>query len=242
MNSAKQILLAGIAAGLSLFLSACGTTATGSELAAASPLIVTPAPLSTASYTAEYAQDGALPFTCEVLMRSDDMIRRNYVWKDETGAEKKVSVVINGPGAIRVENGKSSPVDDSATVMARFFAKLIFSPDTVVSSADENVRTARNGSSMYVYWVRLDGAPGLDSCIVDVDPSSRLWAGLQVSMSGGSGSISSTFPEYRTVSGVTYPSRIVSSTGDGAPVQCTIRDVKINPELSEELFRLPSTN
>ena len=242
MNLAKTFLLAGFAAVLSLFLPGCATTLSGPEFAEVSPLVSSPVPLRSVSYLVDYAQDGALPFTCEVLMRSDDMIRRNYVWKDETGAEKKVSVVINGPGAIRVENGKSSPVSDSSTVMARFFAKLIFSPDTVVSSADENVRTARNGSSMYVYWVRLDGAPGVDSCIVDVDPSSRLWAGLQVSMSGGSGSISSTFPEYRTVSGVTYPSRIVSSTGDGAPVQCTIRDVKINPELSEELFRLPSTN
>ena len=190
----------------------------------------------------DYAQDGALPFTCEVLMRADDMIRRNYVWKDETGAEKKVSVVINGSNAIRIEDGKSALVDDSATVMARFFAKLVFSPETVVSSADENVRTARNGAPMYVYWVRLDGVPGVESCVVDVDPQSRLWAGLQVRTTGGSGSISSTFPEYRSVSGVTYPSRIISSTGNGAPVQCTIRVVKINPELPEELFRLPATN
>ena len=242
MNLAKTILLAGFAAVSSLFLPGCATTLSGPEFAYASPLVSSSIPLSSVSYLVDYTQDGALPFTCEVLMRSDDMIRRNYVWTDETGKEKNVSVVINGPGAIRIENGKSVPVDDSATVMARFFAKLVFSPDTVVSSADENVRTARDGAPMYVYWVRLDGAPGVDACIVEVDPKSRLWAGLQVSMTGGSGSISSTFPEYRTVSGVTYPSRIVSATGDGAPVQCTIRDVKINPELSEELFQFPATN
>ena len=242
MNLAKTILIAGFAAVSSLLLPGCGTTLSGPEFAEASPLVSSPVPLSSISYLVDYTQDGALPFTCEVLMRSDDMIRRNYVWTDETGKEKNVSVVINGPGAIRIEDGKSVPVDDSATVMARFFARLVFSPDTVVSSADENVRTARDGAPMYVYWVRLDGAPGVDACIVDVDPKSRLWARLQVSMTGGSGSISSTFPEYRTVSGVTYPSRIISSTGEGAPVQCTIRDVKINPELSEELFRLPATN
>ena len=242
MNLAKTILIAGFAAVSSLLLPGCATTLSGPEFAEASPLVSSTVPLRSASYLVDYAQDGALPFTCEVLMRSDDMIRRNYVWKDEKGAEKKVSVVINGPGAIRIEDGKSSPVDDSATVMARFFAKLIFSPDTVVSSADENVRKARNGDSRYVYWVRLDGAPGVESCIVNVDPKSRLWTGLQVTMTAGSGSVSSTFPEYRTVSGVTYPSRIVSSTEGGAPVTCVIRDVKINPELPEELFRLPSTN
>ena len=242
MNLAKTILLAGFAAVSSLLLPGCSTTLSGPEFAETSPLVSSSVPLRSVSYLVDYTQDGALPFTCEVLMCSNDMIRRNYVWKDETGAEKKVSVVINGPGAIRIEDGKSSRVDDSATVMARFFAKLVFSPDTVVSSVDENVRTAANGASMYVYWVRLDGAPGVESCVVNVDPKSRLWAGLQVSMTGGSGSISSTFPEYRTVSGVTYPSRIISSTGDGAPVQCTIRDVKINPELPEELFRLPASN
>ena len=242
MNLAKTILLAGFAAVSSLLLPGCATTLTGPEFAEASPLVSSSVPLRSVSYLADYTQDGALPFTCEVLMRSDDMIRRNYVWKDEAGAEKKVSVVINGLNAIRIEDGKSAVVDDSATVMARFFARLVFSPDRIVSSADENVRTAMDGAPMYVYWVRLNGAPGVDSCIVDVDPKSRLWVGLQVGMTGGSGSISSTFPEYRTVSGVTYPSRIVSSTGDGAPVRCTIRDVKINPELSEELFRLPATN
>ena len=41
---------------------------------------------------------------------------------------------------------------------------------------------------------------------------------------------------------LTYPSRIVSSTEGGAPVTCTIRDVKINPELPDELFRLPENN
>ena len=242
MNLAKTILLAGFAAVSSLLLPGCVTTLSGPEFAEASPLVVSTVPLSSVSYLVDYTQDGALPFTCEVLMRADGMIRRNYVWKDEKGAEKKVSVVINGPGAIRIEDGKSILVDDSATVMARFFAKLVFAPDTVVSSADENVQTASNGAPMYVYWVRLDGAPGVESCVVDVDPQSRLWAGLQVRMTGGSGSISSSFPEYRSVSGVTYPSRIVSSTGEGAPVQCIIRDVKINPELPEELFRLPVTH
>ena len=48
--------------------------------------------------------------------------------------------------------------------------------------------------------------------------------------------------EYTTESGVTYPSRIVSSTEGGAPVTCVIRDVKINPELPDELFRLSEPN
>ena len=242
MNLAKTILIAGFAAVSSLLLPGCGTTLSGPEFAEASPLVSSPVPLSSISYLADYTQDGALPFTCEVLMRSDDMIRRNYVWKDETGTEKKVSVVINGPGAIRIEDGKSSRVDDSATVMARFFARLVFSPDTAVSSVDENVRTAANGASMYVYWVRLDGAPGVESCVVDVDPKSRLWTGLQVRMKDGSGDVSTVFPEYRSESGTTFPSQIVSSTGDGAPVRCLIRDVKINPELPDELFRIPDNN
>jgi outer membrane lipoprotein-sorting protein len=41
---------------------------------------------------------------------------------------------------------------------------------------------------------------------------------------------------------VTYPSRIVTSTENGAPVTCVIRDVKINPELPDELFRLSEPN
>ena len=53
---------------------------------------------------------------------------------------------------------------------------------------------------------------------------------------------STRFHEYKSESGFIFPSRIVSSTDGGAPVTCTIRDVKINPELPDELFRLPEPN
>ena len=241
MNSAKHILLAGFAAGLSLYLSACSTTVTGPELAAASPLVVTPAPLNTASYTAEYDQDGALPFTCEVKLGTEGRIHRNYVWKDEKGADKQVSIVISGGKAVRIEDGKATQIKDSDTAMARFFAGLILDPASVISSADQTVRNTR-GAAKYVYWVRLAGVPDVESCVVNVDPKSRLWTGLQVRMKGGSGDVSTVFPEYKSESGTTFPSRIVSSTDGGAPVRCTIRDVKINPELPDELFRLPDTN
>ena len=241
MNSAKQILLAGFAAGLSLFLSACNTTVTGPELAAESPLVIPSAPLSTASYTAEYTQDGALPFTCEVNLGTDGRIRRNYAWKDESGADKQVSLVISDGKAVKLEGDKATQIKDSDTAMARFFAGLILDPASVISSADQSVRGTR-GAARYVYWVRLAGIPDVESCIVNVDPKSRLWTGLQVRMKGGSGDVSTVFPEYRSESGTTFPSQIVSSTGGGAPVRCTIRDVKINPELPDELFRLPDTN
>jgi len=81
----------------------------------------------------------------------------------------------------------------------------------------------------------------VDSCVLNVDPKSRLWTGLMVRMKGGT-ETASTFTEYKTFSGVTYPSRIVSSNGDGAPAICIIRDVKINPELPDELFRLSNPN
>jgi len=240
MTGAKQILLAGFAAALSLLVSACHTTVTGPELAAESPLVVSSVPPTSASYLADYTQDGALPFTCEVMMRSDDMIRRDYTWQDDKGAARKVSIVINGDKAVRIENGKTTSVEDSDTVMARFFAGLVLSPAAVISSADRSVRSA-SGADRYVYWVRLNGVSGVESCIVNTDPKSRLWTGLKVRMAAGQ-EVSTVFPEYKTISNVTYPSRLVSSTGDGAPVQCIIRDVKINPELPDELFRLPDSN
>ena len=241
MNSAKQILLAGFAAGLSLFLSACSTTVTGPELAAASPLVVSPEPLVSASYVTEYTQDGALPFVCEVKLGTEGRIRRDYAWKDENGADKKVSVVINGRKAVKLEDGKASEVKDADTAMARFFAGLVMDPASVISSADQSVRNTR-GAARYVYWVRLANVPGVESCIVNVDPKSRLWTGLQVRMEGGSGDVSTLFSEYKSDSGTTYPSLIVSSTENGAPVRCIIRDVKINPELPDELFLLPDIN
>ena len=124
--------------------------------------------------------------------------------------------------------------------MARFFAGLVLAPASVISSADRSVQNV-SGVDRYVYWVRLDGVPGVESCVVNTDPKSRLWTGLQVRMAAGN-EVSSVFPEYRTVSGVTYPARIVSSTGDGAPVRCTLRDVEVNPELPEELFKIPGSN
>jgi len=241
MNRAEKILTVGIAAVSSLFLPACGTTVSGPELAELSPLVSTPFVLTSVSYLADYTQEGALPFTCEVRMRSNGLIRRDYVWKDEEGKEKKVTIVVNGDKAVKIEDGKVTVIDGSATEMTRFFAGLVFTPDTLVSSADESVRTAPDGSSVYVYGVRLNGVPGVDSCVLNVDPKSRLWTGLMVRMKGGT-ETASTFTEYKTFSGVTYPSRIVSSNGDGAPAICIIRDVKINPELPDELFRLSNPN
>ena len=97
MKGMKQILLAGFAA-LCMVLPACRSTSEP-ELVEAPPLVVSNPPLTTASYTAEYTQDGALPFTCEVKLASDNRIRRDYVWKDEKDAEKKASIVINGMDA-----------------------------------------------------------------------------------------------------------------------------------------------
>ena len=223
MTGAQQILLAGFAA-LCMVLPACRSTTTA-ENVEVSPLIVSDQPLNSASYTAEYTQDGALPFTCEVLMRSHDMIRRDYIWKDETGADKKVSVIIRGGKAVKIEDGKVSDAPDSAAELAKFFAGVI-----LASSTDP-------GSSRTL----LEDLPGVESFTVTTDPESRRWTGLQVQMNGGR-EISSTFPEYRTVSGVTFPALILSSNTDGAPVRCVVRDVKINPELPEELFDFPGSN
>lgn len=241
MNFAKIILLAGFACVWPLLLSACRN---GADLAAQepfpakSPLVVSSAPLASISYLADYAQDGALPFTCEVLMRSDGMIRRNYAWKDETGADKNVSVVIRGDKAVRIdENGKTADADGPSSEMARFFAGLVLSPDMVLSA----VRSDPDQAGGVVHQVRLEGVSGVQSCIVNTDAGSRLWTGFQVRMTAGN-EISTSFPEYLNVSGVTFPARLVSSTGEGAPVRCTFRDVKINPELSEELFAFPGSN
>ena len=88
MKGAKQILLAGFAA-LCMVLPACHTAIPGEEFARRIPLVISSEPLNTVSYTAEYTQDGALPFTCEVKLGTDGRIRRDYVWKDEKGAERK---------------------------------------------------------------------------------------------------------------------------------------------------------
>ena len=223
MTGAQQILLAGFAA-LCMVLPACRSTTTAENFEL-SPLIVSDQPLTSASYTAEYTQDGALPFTCEVLMRSNDMIRRNYTWKDETGADKKVSVIIRGGKAVKLEDGKVSDAPDSAAELAKFFAGVILASNT------------ESGSNRSLF----ENLPGVESFTVTTDPESRRWTGLQVQMNGGR-EISSTFPEYRTVSGVTFPALILSSNADGAPVRCVVRDVKINPELPEELFDFPGSN
>ena len=242
MNRAEKILTLGLAAVSSLFLPACGTTVSGPELATLSPLVAKQTVLNSVSYLADYTQEGALPFTCEVRMRSDKLIRRDYVWRDTEGKENKVSIIVNGEKAVKIEDGKTTGIDDSAIEMTRFFAGLVFTPDTVVSSADESVRTAPDGNPVYVYGVRLNGVPGVESCVLNVDPKSHLWTGLLVRMKSGTETASS-FSDYKTFSGVTYPSRIVSSNGDGgAPALCVIRDVMINPELPDELFRISDTN
>ena len=94
MKGMKQILLAGFAA-LCMVLPACHTAIPGEEFARRLPLVISSEPLNTVSYTAEYTQDGAQPFTCEVKLASDNRIRRDYVWKDEKGAEKKVSEILS---------------------------------------------------------------------------------------------------------------------------------------------------
>ncbi len=234
MKGAKQILLAGFAA-LCMVLSACRST-TDPETVEAPPPVVSDQPLTTASYTAEYSQDGALPFTCEVKLGTDGRIRRDYVWKDETGAEKKASIIVNGTEAIKSEDGKSSALDDSDTAMARFYSGLILDPARLISGAwmQGNV------------WDLVPAdVPGVARFYVRVDMDSLHWTDLAVRMGkieDVSGEVSSVFSEYKTESGVTYPSRIVSSTEGGAPVTCTIRDVKINPELPDELFRLSEPN
>ena len=235
MKGMKQILLAGFAA-LCMVLPACHTPISGEEFARWAPLVISPEPLNTVSYTAEYTQDGALPFTCEVKLASDNRIRRDYVWKDEKGAEKKVSIVINGTEAIKVEDGKTSIPGISDTAMARFYSGLILDPAPLISCV------WKQGN---VWDLVPADVPGVARFYVCVDTDSRYWTDLIVrtgKVEDASGDASSVFSEYKTESGVTYPSRIVTSTNRGAPVTCVIRDVKINPELPDELFRLPEPN
>ena len=248
MTGTKQILIAGFSA-LCMVLPACRTT-TDNKAVEAPPLIHATIPLTTAAYTAEYTQDGALPFICEVKLATDGRVRRDYVWKDEKGADKKVSIVIDGKDAVRIEDGKPVPGKELDTLQARFFASLVLNPGSVVSNASGS---KKNGTSsalekeavvpFHAYSLELAGIPGIESCTVATDPKSDRWSGLVVRMSDDPGTVFSTgFHDYKLESGVTYPSRIVSSTEGGAPVTCTIRDVKINPELPGELFLLPDTN
>ena len=232
MTPAKTLSLAGIAVLAAFASAACATTLTGDEFAAEAPLVVSGSPLKSVSYVADYAQEGAVPFTCEVKLRSDGMIRRNYTWNEAEKAQT-VSIVVNGPRTAKIDaSGAVSELKDSTADMAKFFARLILAPSSVVASAD---RSVLNGS--YVYWLDVSGAPGVSSCSVTADPSSRLWTSFQAT-SDDSFEVYSTFPEYQTVGDVMFPSRIVSATG-GAPVRCTLRDVEINPELPDALFELP---
>ena len=242
MKGAKQILLAGFAA-LCMVLPACRST-THIENVEPPSLVVSSSPLNSASYTAEYTGDGSLPFTCEVKLASDNRIRRDYVWKDETGAEKKASVVIDGSKAVKLEDGKSTPAKDVDTAKARFFAGLVLDLASVVSSArKKNDLQDVDGIPCYVYILELSGIPDMESCLMASALDTDRWVHLLVPMTGDSDTVFTTdFQEYKTESGVTYPSRIVSSTEGGAPVTCTIRDVKINPELPDELFRLSEPN
>ena len=256
MKGAKQILLAGFAA-LCMVLPACHTPISGEAFVALrGPLVISPEPLNTVSYTAEYTQDGALPFTCEVKLTSDNRIRRDYVWKDEKDAEKKVSIVINGMEAVRSEDGKSVPAKDTDKAMAVLYSRLILNPASVIVSAFDFARGEDTNTSRPVYFWSLDLAdvPGANSqsllppmpsgeYIVATDAETDRWLVLHVKKTDDSDTVFSTrFLEYKTESGVTYPSRIISSTEGGAPVTCVIRDVKINPELPDELFRLPEPN
>ena len=245
MTGAKQILLAGFAA-MSLLLSACRSTS-DAGVAEAPPLIVSPRPLTSASYTAEYTQDGALPFTCEVKLGTNGRIRRDYIWKDDNGADRRVSVVIAGEKAFKFEDGKATDLMDADTAQARFFAGLVLAPDTVISGTGGKIDAGKHSSDGVVpcrtYAMELKGVSGVESCIAATDPKSDLWSGLTVRMSDDPDrSFSTSFHRYESESGVTYPSQIVSSTGNGAQVRCVVRDVKINPELPDELFRLPDTN
>ena len=254
MKGAKQILLAGFAA-LCMVLSACHSPISGEEFAHWAPLVISPEPLNTVSYTAEYTQDGALPFTCEVKLASDNRIRRDYVWKDEKGAEKKAAVVISGAEAIKSEDGKSVPAKDTAKAMAELYSRLILNPASFIVSAFDIARGEDTNTSRPVYFWTLDLAdvPGAPSpllppvpsgeYIVATDAETARWLTFYIQKADDSDTYFSTkFQEYKTESGVTYPSRIVSTTEGGVVVRCTIRDVKINPELPDELFRLPETN
>lgn len=242
MTGTKQILLAGFAA-LCMVLPACRSTETV-ENVEAPPLVVSSVPVSAASYTAEYTQDGALPFTCEVKLGTDGRIRRDYVWKDETGADKKASVVIDGGKAVKFEDGKAVSMKDADIAKARFFAGLVLGPDSVVSNARKKTDLQDiDGIPCCVYILELSGIPDMESCLMASVPNTNQWVHLLVPMTDDSGTVIATdFQEYETESGVTYPSRIVSSTDGGAPVTCTIRDVKINPELPDGLFKIPDTN
>jgi len=238
MTLAKTLPLAGIAALTAFASAACTSTLTGDEFAAEAPLVVSGSPLKSVSYVADYTQEGAVPFTCEVQLRSDGMIRRNYTWS-EAEQDQTVSIVVNGPRTAKIDAaGAVSDLDDSAADMAKFFARLILAPSSVVASAERTVMNGNDGRARYVYWLDVSGAPGVSSCSVTADPSSRLWTAFRATTPDDSFEVYSTFPEYRTVGGVTFPSRIVSTTG-GAPVRCTLRDVEINPELPDALFELP---
>lgn len=249
MKGMKQILLAGFAA-LCMVLPACHSLDTPFiEDAEVPPPVVSSEPLNTVSYTAEYTQDGALPFTCEVKLGTDGRIRRDYVWKDEKGAEKKASVVSDGKKTVRIEDGKSSVPDDEEAAKTRFFARLILAPGKVISGALRKKDTvdfpAFDGKTCHAYVLQLADAPEIKFCIAATDPETDRWTGLVVRMDGDPDSgtrFSTEFQDYKTESGVTYPSRIVTSTENGAPVTCVIRDVKINPELPDELFRLSEPN
>jgi outer membrane lipoprotein-sorting protein len=247
MKGAKQILLAGFAA-LCMVLPACHSLDTPFiEDAEAPSLVVSSEPLNTVSYTAEYTQDGALPFTCEIKLGSDGRIRRDYVWKDEKGAEKKAVIVSDGKKTVRIEDGKSSTLEDADAAKTRFLAGLILTPGKVIAGAlrkkDTVVFPAFDGKTCHAYVLELADAPEIKFCIAATDPETNRWIGLVVRMAGDPDTrFSTNFQEYRTESGVTYPFRIVTSTENGAPVTCVIRDVKINPELPDELFRLPENN
>ena len=238
MTLAKMLPLAGFAALSAFLLSACTSTLSGDEFASEAPLVVSPAPITSVAYCADYAQEGALPFTCEVKLRSDGMIRRNYTWS-EAEQPRTVSIVVNGPRTAKIDDaGAVSELKDSSADMAKFFARLILAPSSVVASADRSVMNGPDGHARYVYWLDVSGAPGVSSCSVTADPSSRLWTAFRAASSNDSFEVYSTFPEYQTVGDVMFPSRIVSTTG-GAPVRCTLRDVEINPELPDALFELP---
>ena len=159
-------------------------------------------------------------------------------------ADRTVSVVIDGTKAVKLEDGKTTPVKDVDAAKARFFAGLVLSPDSVVSNASRK-RDLQDvdGIPCCVYILELSGIPDMDSCLMASAPNTNRWIHLFVPMTDDSDTVfSSDFQEYKTESGVTYPSRIVSSTDGGAPVTCVIRDVKVNPELPDELFRLSDTN
>ena len=246
MKGAKQILLAGFAA-LCMVLPACQSRSTFIDNVDAPSPVVSDLPLNSVSYTAEYTQEGALPFTCEVKLGTNGRIRRDYVWKDEKDAEKKATVVINGGEAVKLEDGKTAPVKDVDTAKARFFAGLVLDFDSVVSNAsrkkDLQTFDDSDGIPCCAYVLKLSNIPDMESCLVAADPKTDRWFLLFVRMNDDSDTVFSTkFQEYKTESGVTYPSRIVSSTDGGAPVTCVIRDVKINPELPDELFRLSESN